>query len=714
VPAPARLGPLLVLLTLGPPMGADAREDLWAAARRGDVKAVQALLDRGTDVNVATDYGATALWFAAYKGRPEVVRLLLERKAEVNVRDAVWGETPLTLAVAADQPEVVQALLRAGAAGGDALVIRAAGRGQVDLLRRTLEAIKPAPEALSAALLVAPPGQAQVAELLDKAGAKPFPADAGAETAGGKWDGMYTNPNGLTAQVAAKKGRLVLLVGNDGPFVLKPVAGGSKYQAIAQDNVSVTFEGEGDPEGRFVLRRGDVESVYRRGVRKAEAPTPKPFAEPAGRRAAPAAWPSFRGPHASGVADGQFPPATWDVPTGRNVRWRTPIPGLAHSSPIVWGDRVFVTTAVSQDPKTEFKPGLYGAGTTAKDVTPHAWRVYCLGKRDGKVLWERTAHEGVPKTKRHIKSSHANATPATDGKHFVAFFASEGLYCYDLDGNPRWKQDLGVIDAGAFSDPDLQWGAGSSPVLYQDLVIIQCDGQKNSFLAAYRLADGERVWRTPRDEPPSWATPTVCPGPAGDELVVNGSNFIRGYDPRTGQERWRLGPNSKITTPTPVFGHGLVFVTNGYRPIQPIYAVRPGGSGDISLKKDEDANTHVAWAKRRGGPYMPTPVLYGEHFYVCSNAGVLTCYEARTGKQVYQQNLGGDDGYSASPVAADGKLYFTAETGEIRVVRAGPAFELLAVNRMGEPCMATPAIGDGMLFVRTQHGLFGLGRGDGE
>jgi outer membrane protein assembly factor BamB len=371
---------------------------------------------------------------------------------------------------------------------------------------------------------------------------------------------------------------------------------------------------------------------------------------------------------------------------------------------------VFLTTAVSTNSTSEFKPGLYGAGTPAKDVSRHRWCVYCLDKRTGKVLWERTACEGVPKIKRHIKSSHANPTPATDGKHLIVSFASEGLYGYDLNGKLLWQRDLGVIDAGAFNDPELQWGAASSPILYQGLVIVQCDRQSASFLAAYDTETGHPVWSTPHDEPPSWGTPTIYEGPRRVELIANGTHYIRGYDPPTGKELWQLGRNAQITVPTPIMGHGLIFVTSGYRPIQPIYAIWPGATGDISLKEPADSSEQIAWSKQRGGPYMPTPLVYGNYLYTCSNNGTVACYEARTGKQVYQERLGGHGGYSASPVAADGKLYFTGEEGEVRVVRAGPVLELLAVNPMGDICMATPAISDGMIFIRTQHTVFGIGR----
>ncbi len=436
------------------------------------------------------------------------------------------------------------------------------------------------------------------------------------------------------------------------------------------------------------------------------------WGEKPGRKAADANWPSFRGPNASGVADGFPTPTTWDAEKMENVLWRTPIPGLAHSSPVVWGDRVFVTTAVNSDDKTEFKKGQFGSGASADDLTKHAWRVYCLDRKTGKVLWERTAHEGVPRVKRHVKASHANATPAVDGHRLVVLLGSEGLFCFDHDGNLRWKVDLGVFDTGAFDVPTLQWGPASSPVLYKGLVFVQCDMHKDSFLAAHDVVTGKQVWRTPREELPSWSTPTVVEGPTRVELVTSAPNYTRGYDPLTGKELWRLGGHSKITTPAPVAAHGLIFVADGYsRPgIKPIYAVRPGASGDITLKEDEEANEHVAWSKKRGAPYTPTPVVYGDFLYACTNGGVLTCYEAKTGRQVYEQRLDGASGFSASPVAADGKLYFPSEDGDILVVRAGPTFELLATNRMGDACLATPAISGGVLLVRTRQAVWALGR----
>lgn len=421
-------------------------------------------------------------------------------------------------------------------------------------------------------------------------------------------------------------------------------------------------------------------------------------------------WPQFRGPNASGVAEGRPMATSWDATKGTGVLWKAPIPGLALSSPIVWDDTVFVTTAVSSDPNATFRHGLYGDVEPSSDVSKHAWRVIALDKKTGKVKWDRVAHEGLPRTKRHPKSSQATCTPATNGQAVIAHFGSEGLYAYDLRGKLLWKQDLGRIDAGWFYDPDYEWGAGSSPVFHKDLVIVQVDRQQDSYVAAYRWKDGKQVWRTSRDEIPSWGTPTVYEGPPRDELITHGTKFIRAYDPRTGQELWRLGPNSEVTTPTPIVAHGLVFITNGYRGVQPIYAVRPGGSGDLTLKADVTSSDFIAWSTMRGGPYTPTPLVYGDLLYTVGNSGVLAAYVARTGERTYQERVAGKaTAFSASPVAGDGKLFLAGEDGDVFVFKVGTKPELLATNPMGEVLMATPAISDGVLFVRGMKNLFAIG-----
>jgi outer membrane protein assembly factor BamB len=420
-------------------------------------------------------------------------------------------------------------------------------------------------------------------------------------------------------------------------------------------------------------------------------------------------WPQFRGPGATGVTEGQPKAVKFDASTSLNVRWKTPIPGLSHASPVVWGNKVFVVTAVSAG-KDETRFGLFGDVAPVKDDPKHAWKVYALDKATGKILWEQTASEGIPKVKRHPKSSHAASTPATDGKYLVVNFGSEGLFAYNLDGKLMWKTDLGVLDAGWFYDVDYQWEYGSSPIIYKNLVIVQADIQKGSFIAAYDLKTGKQVWKTMRDELSSWGTPTVYEGPQRAELITNGTKAIRGYDPATGKELWHLGPMSEITTPTPFVALDLIFVTSGYPPIQPIYAIKPGGNGDLTLPQGKESSDFIAWSKQRGGPYMPTPIVYGELLYTCSNQGVLTAYNAKTGERVYQERLGGTGGaFTASPVASDGKIFLSSEDGDVFVVKAGPKYELLAKNPVGEVMMATPAISDGLLIVRTVTNLYAFG-----
>ncbi len=422
-------------------------------------------------------------------------------------------------------------------------------------------------------------------------------------------------------------------------------------------------------------------------------------------------WDSFRGPRAGGVADGQNLPDAWNGVNGENIEWKTTIPGLAHSSPVVWGDRLYLTTAISSEDGATFRHGLYGEGDASKDLSIHRWKVYSIDKKSGKVVWERTAFEGPPREKRHVKSTYANATPATDGRRIMALFGSQGLYCYDLEGNLLWKQDLGILDLGAYDAPQYEWGTASSPIIYGNLAVVQCDTQKEDFLLALDIRTGKTVWKTPREELPSWGTPTVVTHDGRAELVTNASNFIRGYDPETGRELWRLGGSSKITAPTPVFADGLIVVASGRRPEAPIFAIRAGASGDITLARDQASSDAIAWSRQQRGSYMPTPLIYRGLLYVLANQGILDSYEFGTGKEVYRQRIphqGG--GFSASPVAADGRIYLSSEDGDIFVVKAGQDFELLSTNPMGERLMATPALSDGTMFIRGERTLFAVSR----
>ncbi len=421
-------------------------------------------------------------------------------------------------------------------------------------------------------------------------------------------------------------------------------------------------------------------------------------------------WPTFRGEFASGVRDGAHLPDEWDVEHGKHVRWTIPIPGLGHSSPIIWENSVFVTSAISSAGNRIVQTGLFGSGDASADRSVQKWVVYCIDRKTGRVRWERVAAEGEPKDKRHTKASYANSTPATDGRHVVAFFGSEGLHCFDFDGKRIWSRNFGRLDAGAYDIPSYEWGTGSSPIIYKHLIIIQIDTQDKQFVCAIDVRTGKTVWRTDRDELPSWATPTIFERNGHVELITNGSNFIRGYDPLTGKELWRLGGSSKITVPTPIRHQQLAVVCSGRHPEAPIFAIRAGVNGDISLKAGQVSNEFVAWSQPRRGPYIATPIVYRGRLFVLNMNGVLDCYDVESGELEYRKRIphnGG--GFTASPVAADGKLYLSSEDGDVFVVQVDPDFEFLHRNSLNEPIFATPALAGRSIYVRTTRQLFSIG-----
>lgn len=495
----------------------------------------------------------------------------------------------------------------------------------------------------------------------------------------------------------------------------KGCEGPGRYKARL-DGKQVTFNLVADEcQPRRMILNGSVWSpaeeakviATRRITTKSNARPPKN----AEASATTANWPSFRGLLAAGVSEKQNLPDKWDGKTGENILWRTPIPGLAHSSPVVWGSRIFVSSAVSSDSKASFRPGLYGDGDASQDRSLHRWMLYALDKRTGKILWERVAHEGVPLEKRHIKSTYASATPATDGRIVVAWFGSQGVAAYDLTGRLLWKVELGRLNVGAYDIPTYEWGTASSPIIWNNLVILQCDTQDDSFLLALDADTGKQVWKTEREELPSWGTPTIAQTSAGPELVTNASNYVRGYDPRTGKELWRLGRSSKITAPTPLFTDDKFIIASGRAPERPIFVVKAGARGDLTLPAGQSASDAVVWSRTGRGSYMPTPLVYDGILYVLANNGLLDAYDVKTGEEIYRQRLPlVGSGFSASPVAADGKLYLPNEDGDILIIAAGRQYAHLGTNSMGELLMATPALSEGVMYVRSAQSLFAVGR----
>jgi outer membrane protein assembly factor BamB len=415
-------------------------------------------------------------------------------------------------------------------------------------------------------------------------------------------------------------------------------------------------------------------------------------------------WPQFRG-GCGGVADGAKLPSVWSATT--NVVWKTAIPGKAWSSPVVWGDKVFVTSAVSGQDVEPPRKGLYVWrfwGT--RESEEYRCVIYCLDFATGKVLWERVAHRGPTRAAIHIKNSYASETPATDGERVFACFGNVGLFCYDVDGREVWSQKWG------FFPTRLGWGPAASPMLHGDRVYVVNDNEKASFLAAFDKRTGKQVWRVERNEPSNWATPFIWENELRTEIITPGRRKVRSYD-LDGRLLWELSGMSSIAIPTPVASRSMLFVSSGYvsESPRPVFAIRPGASGDISLKDDQTSNDFIAWCDRKAGPYNPSPLLYGDHLYVLYDKGFLACYDAKTGKPVYgRQRLSPTaTAFTASPWACDGKIYCLSEDGETFVVQAGPEFEVLANHRLDQMTLATPAVARDSVVIRTFSHLWRFG-----
>ena len=420
-------------------------------------------------------------------------------------------------------------------------------------------------------------------------------------------------------------------------------------------------------------------------------------------------WPQFRGPGASGVADEKTLPTRWSLENGQNIRWQTPIPGLGHASPIVWKDRIYIATAVKPGAKAELKVGLYGSGDSYAEKEPHQWRLLCLDKVSGKVLWDKPGHESVPRAERHTKATHCNSTPATDGERIVAMFGSEGLFCFDMEGRELWRKDLGKLHAGPYNVPRLQWGFATSPVLHEGKVIVQCDTLSDHFLAVFDAKDGSELWRTARDEVTAWSTPIVAESPK--QIIVNGWKHIGGYDFATGRELWKLKEGGDIPVASPILWRDRVILTSGHGKYRPMRAVKLSASGDVTPPEMGQTNASVVWCHARNGNYIQTPIAIGDLLWGCLDNGVVTCFDAMTGRVHYEQRIGtGSQGFTSSPVSDGKNLYFTGEQGDVFVIPAVEKFSVLATNSIGGICLATPAISDGTLFFRTTEKLVAVGR----
>jgi outer membrane protein assembly factor BamB len=421
-------------------------------------------------------------------------------------------------------------------------------------------------------------------------------------------------------------------------------------------------------------------------------------------------WPVYRGYHSSGVLDNTNLPETFDINKMTNIRWKVKIPGLGLSSPVIWDNKLFITTSVSQADKAGYKPGIYGDITPVDDSSVHEWKVYCIDKNTGKTLWDRTSYKGIPKMKRHPKSTHANTSAATDGRYVVAFFGSEGLFCYDMNGNLKWQKNFGLLKSVFFMVKTAEWEFASSPVIYNDVVIIQCDVLENSFVAAYDIKSGKELWKTQRDEYPGWCTPNIYTNAGKVYVALNGFKHRGGYDFITGKEVWRMSGGGDIQIPTPITGNDLIYFNSAHGQSSPIIAVKTNATGNITLKENETSNDYIKWSLPRGGSYMHTMLLYKNHLYNVNWNGSLLCLDPLTGREIYNAKLGETKSFIASPVASDGKIYIVDELGTVYIVQDGDNFKLLREIAMNDTCMTAPALTDGMIFFRTQKWLVAVGK----
>jgi outer membrane protein assembly factor BamB len=411
-------------------------------------------------------------------------------------------------------------------------------------------------------------------------------------------------------------------------------------------------------------------------------------------------WPQFRGALAGVAADDPGLPDTWS--TTQNVVWKIDVPGLGWSSPVVWGDHIFLTSVVNTGQQEAPKPGFY-LGDWPASTAPHRWMAYDIDFATGKVRWERQISTAPPVQPKHLKNSYASETPVTDGERVYFYFGNAGVFAFDLSGKQVWSKAMGPFKTRN------NWGAASSPALHGDRLYVVNDNDDQSFLAAYDKRTGAEIWRVNRMEGTNWSSPFVWQNDRRTEIVTAGSDRVRSYD-TAGKLLWELAGMSTITIPTPFSKHGLLFISSGYiaDPLRPAYAIRPGATGDISLPKGETSSAFIAWSSPTGAPYNPTPLVYGDSYYTLFDRGFFTNHDARTGKEIYprQRITSEASGFTTSPWAYNGKVFAMSEEGDTYVIQAGPEFKVLGKNSLNEMTLATPAVARGSLIVRTVSHLY--------
>lgn len=728
------MGGVLGLAAAIPVLGQmPSEESLLKGARLGNLAEVRLAVEAKINVNCQTPYGVTPLSLACDHGHDAVAEYLLEQGADPNLKDTFYKAGPMTWALSRNRVGIIRLLVQHGCKEIDSAILALIG-SQIpvgekrELLEQMVRSEHVTKAGLASAWTAAKKSEwnetlAILEPLLPEADrpkqVEPTPALAPSPGAAlESWVGTYANADGNKLIIAVKEGVLTLRSELSDQALNLTTEGKDTFKA---QGMEVVFARSADSKVTMRLKFGEQEQLYTRGEAKSETPADRPEGAAGGLEAGrpdypleTRNWPGFRGTLSRGIADGATLVHEWDGETGKNIAWKVPVPGLATSSPVVWGDRVFITTAIRPSDQRGFRVGAYGDVESENFDGECQYLLMCLDLGTGEIVWQEEAARGVPKVKRHAKSSHANPTPVTDGKHVIASFGGEGVFAFDFEGEMLWSLQLGVLDSGWFYDPSYQWGFGSSPFLFEDMVILQCDVQEGSFVVAVDVATGKERWRTKRDEIPTWSSPVALVDPQGQAVVVvAGTKKSAGYDARTGEELWSLGGFSEIMVPTPQITPQSVVLVSGYAPVQPIVAMEHGARGALKMPEDRKGTSPFQWNTLRGGPYMPTPVIYRDQLFVLDNSGILSQYTMLEGKRLYRKRIRNEDAtaFTASPLVSRGFLFGVSEIGVTFVVDLSKEGEVVATNRLGESVLASPAVGGDTLLIRGEKHLFAIRQG---
>lgn len=704
-------------------------ESLRRGARLGDLLLVQQALDAKVDVNAQSDYGVTALSLACNHGHIEVVKLLLANGADPDIKDKFYQLGPLDWALSRNQFEIVKLLVAAEASDIDSFLASAVAYSNLKLVEAILPSDRLTMDGLKAAWKTAKKNkQQELATLIETRLPeadrpiidRPKPSTEELKRLQ-EAAGIFKSETGSKLQFSVEDDQLVLRVEDSNQSLTLTAVAVDQYES---NGMAFAFKREADKINSFQLKVGDREMIYfREGYAASPAEAKSADSTPATLPAQPSTelrpdfpldsvnWPGFRGTLSRGVAAKSRLPIQWDGEMGSNIAWKTAIEGLATSSPIVWEGKIYLTTAIRESDQRGFRVGPYGDVESEKFDGECIFQLLCLSLESGQILWKKEANRAVPKVKRHAKSSHANPTPVTDGKVLVASFGGEGIYAYSMEGELLWKLDLGTLDSGWFYDPTYQWGFGSSPTIFEDLVILQCDVQEGSFIVAVDTTTGQERWRVARNEIPTWSSPVGFVDSSGQPtIVVSGTKQSAAYDARTGERLWSLGGFSEIVVPTPQVTPHSILLTSGYAPVQPIVSLAHSARGELKMPADKKGEAPFQWNTTRGGPYMPSPVIFEERLYVLDNGGVLSCYSMQDGTRLYRKRIRNNEAtaFTASPVIANGHLIAVSEIGISFVVKLSSEAEVVSTNVLGEAVLASPAIAGDKLLIRGEKHLYAI------